>query len=83
MILAFAIRTASERVAGLFGWGVFVGFPPIGIMGSNCMAANELCAPGCMLMGPVDVGLRLGIMDNSHVQSWFTALSKARPARTG
>jgi hypothetical protein len=81
MIRAFAIWTACALGDGFFG-SVFVSATVVGIM-SNCVGAIEPCAPGCTLMGPADIGLRLGIMDNSHEQSWFTAPEQARPARTG
>jgi hypothetical protein len=45
----------------------------MGIRGSNCVGAIELCATGCTLMGPADVGVRLGIMDNSQMLRSFTA----------
>lgn len=73
IILAFATWTASVLVGGFFGCGIFIGFPAIGIMGSNCVGAIELCTTGCTLMGPDDVGLRLGIRDNSRMQRSFTA----------
>jgi hypothetical protein len=38
---------------------------------SNGVGAFELSATGCTLIGPVDVGLRLGIMDNAYRPSWF------------
>ena len=78
MILAFATRTASILGDRFFDSGVFASAPAVGIM-SNCVGTIEPCATGCTLMGPGDVGLRLGIMDNSQMQSSFTAL-KGRAA---
>lgn len=72
MILALATRTACALGDGFFE-RVFVCAPVVGIM-SSCVGAIEPCATGCTLMGSVDVGLRLGIMDNSQMQSSFTAL---------
>ena len=79
MIRAFATRTASVRVDRCFGYGVFSCPPGVGIMGSNGVAAIEPCAPGCTLMGPGDVGLRFGIMNNACVPSLFDAPASARP----
>ena len=73
MIRAFAIWTASALGDRFFGSGVLVSAPTVGIM-HNCVGAIEPCATGCTLIGPVDVGLRLGILDNSQMQSSFTAL---------
>jgi hypothetical protein len=72
MILALATRTACALGDGFFE-RVFVSATVVGII-SSCVGAMEPCATGCTLMGPVDVGLRLGIMDNSQMQSSFTAL---------
>jgi hypothetical protein len=72
MILAFAIWTACALGDGFFESGVFVSATVVGIM-SNCVGAFEPSAPGCTLIGPVDVGLRLGILDNARLPSWFGA----------
>jgi hypothetical protein len=64
MIRAFATRTASALGDGFFDSGVLGSAPVVGIM-SSCVGAVEPCAPGCMFMGPVDVGLLLGMMDNA------------------
>jgi hypothetical protein len=77
MIRAFATRTASALGDRFFESGVSV--PAVGIMGS-WVAAIELCRAGCTLIGPADVGLRFGILDNSQMQSLFTALQ--RPGAT-
>lgn len=74
IILAFAIRTASVLGDRFFGSGV-VSAPAVGIV-SSCIGMIESCATGCTLIGPGDVGLRLGIMDNSHVPRWFDTRSK-------
>lgn len=71
MILALATRTACALGDGFFE-RVLVSATVVGII-SNCVGAIEPCATGCTLMGPVDVGLRLGIMDNSRLASWFGA----------
>jgi hypothetical protein len=74
IILAFAIRTASVLGVCFFECGGFVSASAVGIM-LNCVGAIELCWKGCTLMGPVDVGLFLGITDNSHLSSsfrWFS-----------
>ena len=73
MIRAFAIRTASALVGRFFGYGVFSCPPAAGIMGSSGVGAIEPCATGCMLMGPGDVGLLFGIMNNARVPHWFDA----------
>ncbi|MEA2899035.1 MAG: hypothetical protein QOJ84_4650 [Bradyrhizobium sp.] len=78
MILAFAIRTASVRGDRFFDSGVLVSAPGVGIM-SNCVGAIEPCSTGCMFIGPGDVGLLFGILDNSQMQSSFTVLKKAEP----
>jgi hypothetical protein len=77
MIRAFAIRTACALGDGFFA-SAFVSAPAVGIM-SNCMGAIEPCAPGCTLMGPADVGLRFGILDNAQMQRSFDA--REGPAR--
>jgi hypothetical protein len=77
MIRAFATRTASVLGDGFFGSGVLVSAVVVGIM-SSCVGAIEPCATGCTLMGPGDVGLRLGILDNSQMRSSFTALEPAQ-----
>jgi hypothetical protein len=73
MIFAFATRTASVLGDRFVDSGVFVS--AVGII-SSCVGAIEPCATGCTLMGPVGVGLRLGILDNSQMQSSFTALKR-------
>ena len=72
MILAFATRTASIRGDCFFGSGVLVSVAAVGIMGIG-VAAVEPCSTGCTLMGPVDVGLRLGINDNALPPDLFDA----------
>jgi hypothetical protein len=80
MIRAFAIRTASARGDGFFDGSVFGSVPAVGIM-SSCVGAIELCAPGCTLIGPADVGFRFGILNNPQMQSLFTG--NARPDDNG
>jgi hypothetical protein len=77
IILAFAIRTASVLGDRFFASDVFVSASAVGIM-SNCVGAIEPFSTGCMLMGPVDVGLLLGIMDNAQIQSSFDARKGVR-----
>jgi hypothetical protein len=74
MILAFAARTASALDDGFCGSGVFAS-PAVGIMG-NGMGTIEPWSTGCMLIGPVDVGLLFGIMNNSRPPGWFDARIK-------
>ena len=74
MMRAFAIRTASVLVGRCFGTGAFVCAPAAGIMGSSGVAAIEPCSKGCTLMGPGDVGLRFGIINNARVPRWFCSL---------
>jgi hypothetical protein len=81
MIRALAIRTASVRGDRFSGSGVFVSAAAVGIM-RNGVGTLEPCATGCMFIGPVDVDLRLGIMDNAQMQSSFDALNEAPPPRT-
>jgi hypothetical protein len=64
IIRAFAIRTASVLGDGFFDGDAFVSASAVGIM-RNWVAAVEPCSTGCTLMGPVDVGLFLGIIDNA------------------
>jgi hypothetical protein len=80
MILAFATRTACALGAG-FLERVLVSATVVGII-SNCVGACEPSAAGCTLMGPGDVGLRLGILDNARLASWF-GVGKAPPRATG
>jgi hypothetical protein len=80
MILAFATRIASALDDGFFGSGVLVSAPAVGIM-SNCVGAIEPCSTGCTLMGPVEVGLLFGIMDNSRLPSSFGAREKSGRTR--
>jgi len=78
IIFAFAIRTASILGDRCFGTGIFASALAVGII-SNCVGAIERWAIGCTLMGPGDVGLRLGIMDNSRLPSSFDALKSCKP----
>jgi hypothetical protein len=70
VIRALATRTASVRGDCFFGGGAFVSVPAVGIM-RNCVGAIEPCSTGCMLIGPGDVGLLLGIMDNQRLPGSF------------
>jgi hypothetical protein len=70
IIRAFAIRTASALGVCFFDSRVFVSVSAVGIM-RNCMAAIEPCSTGCTLMGPVDVDLFLGIIDNALLPRSF------------
>jgi hypothetical protein len=71
MILAFATRTACALGDGFFE-RVFASATVVGII-SNCVGAFEPSAAGCTLMGPGDVGLRLGILDNARLARSFDA----------
>lgn len=83
MIRAFAIRTASVLLGRFFGYGVLFCAPAVGIIGSSGVAAIEPCATGCTLMGPGDVGLLFGIIDNARLPSSFDARECPRLAQTG
>ena len=62
VILAFAARIASALVGGFFGCGVFLCFPSAGIKGSTCVGTIEPRSMGCVLIGPMCVGLPLGML---------------------
>jgi hypothetical protein len=79
MIRAFAMRTASVLGDRFSKSGV--SSPAVGIM-SSCVGAIELCGAGCTLIGPADVSLRLSILDNSQMQSLFTALQRPGVGQT-
>jgi hypothetical protein len=78
MIFAFAIRTASDLGDGFFDGELFVSVSIVGLM-CNCVGAMEPCAAGCTLIGPVDVGLFLPIMDNAFLLSSFDGSLKSAP----
>jgi hypothetical protein len=61
-ILALAARTASVLVGCCFGCGAFAGSPAVGIIGSPCVCILEPRS-GCIVIGPVDIGLLLGILN--------------------
>jgi hypothetical protein len=65
VILALAARTASALVGCCFGCGVFAAFPAVGIIGSPCVGI-EPRSRGCIVIGPVDVGLLLGILNTAR-----------------
>jgi hypothetical protein len=75
IIRAFAIRTASVLGVCFFDSRVFGSVSAVGIM-RNCMGAIEPCSTGCTLMGPVDVDLFLGTIDNALLPSSFDRPSK-------
>jgi hypothetical protein len=56
-ILAFAARIASILVGSFFGCSVFLCSPAVGIIGSTCVGIVEPFCMGCVLIGPVGVGL--------------------------
>jgi hypothetical protein len=62
-MVALAARTASALVGCCFGCGVFAAFPAVGIIGSPCVGIIEPRSRGCILIGPVDVGLLSGILN--------------------
>ncbi len=81
MILALAIRTASVLGDCFFGGRGGVSAPAVGIM-SNCVGAIEPCATGCMVIGPVDAAVLLGIIDNARAPSSFDAGNRRTPRVT-
>src|SRR5260370_22376507 len=70
VIFAFAVRTASVRVGCFFGSGAFIAFPTVGIIGNACVGVVAPRLTGCVLMGPVGVGLLLGMI-RQFVAAWF------------
>jgi hypothetical protein len=62
VILALAARIASILVDCWFGSGVFATFLAVGIKGSPCVGI-EPRSRGCIVIGPVDIGLLLGILN--------------------
>src|SRR6266481_6340390 len=64
VIPALAARTASILVGCCFGCGVFAAFPTVGIIGSPCVGI-EPRSTGCIVIGPGDVGLLLGILNTA------------------
>jgi hypothetical protein len=69
IIRAFAIRTASVLGVCFFDSRVFVSVSAVDMR--NCMGAIKPCSTGCTLMGPVDVDLFLGIIDNALLRRSF------------
>jgi len=65
VIVALAARTASALVGFSFGCGVCADFPAIGIIGSPCVRIIEPRSTDCILIGPVGVGLLLGILNTA------------------
>jgi hypothetical protein len=65
IILALAARTASVLVGCCFGCGAFAAFPTVGIIGSPCVGMIEPRSRGCIVIGPVDFGLLLGILNTA------------------
>src|SRR5271165_4285086 len=65
VLLALAARTASVLVGRCFGRGVFAAFPAVGIIGSPCVGAIEPRSRGCIVIGPADFGLFLGILNTA------------------
>jgi hypothetical protein len=61
VIPALAARTASVVVGGCFGCGAFAAVPAAGIIGSPCV--GEPRSMGCIVIGPVDIGFLLGILN--------------------
>ena len=58
----FAARIASALVGGFFGCGAFLCSPTAGIKGSTCVGMIEPRSMGCVLIGPIGVGLPLGML---------------------
>jgi hypothetical protein len=65
VVVALAARTASALVSCCFGCGVFAAFPAAGIIGSPCVGIIEPRSRRCILIGPADVGLLLGILNTA------------------
>ena len=53
------------RPCWLFFGGVVFCSPTVGIIGSTCVGIVELFSTGCVLIGPVAVGLPLGMLDTA------------------
>jgi hypothetical protein len=64
------MRTASALVDCFFG-AAFDVLLIVGIMGSDWAGAIERCSTGCMLMGPVTIRSRPGILDNAVPTNLF------------
>jgi hypothetical protein len=59
-IFAFAARSTSDLIGCFFGCGVLFCSPTIGILGGTCIGIVETFLTGCVLIGPVGVGLLSG-----------------------
>jgi hypothetical protein len=80
IILALAARTASVLVGCCFGCGGFAAFPTLGIIGSTCVGRIEPRSMGCVLIGPVGVGLLLSILGTAS-RSVTMFVRSQQPAR--
>jgi hypothetical protein len=67
-----AVPTASVRVGCFFGCAALVAFRAVGIIGVGIIEPRSM---GCILIGPVDVDLVLGIIDNAFVPNLFDRFS--------
>jgi hypothetical protein len=67
VILAFAVRTASDLVDFCFCCGAFVTFPIVRVI--ICAGMIEARSIGCVLIGPV--GLFWSMVDNSLLPDLF------------
>jgi len=66
-----AARIASVLVGCCFGAGVFAAVRAVGIIGVGRIEPRRT---GCILIGPVDGDLLLGMIGNSLVQNLFPSL---------
>jgi len=64
VILALAARIASVLVGCCFGAGVFAAVVAVGIIGVGNVEPRWT---GCIRIGPVDVDLLSGMIDNAFV----------------
>jgi len=65
VILAFTERIASILVGSFFDCGAFFGSPAVGIRGRAGVGMVAPFAMGCVLIGPVGVGLLLCILNTA------------------
>src|ERR1700730_6401187 len=66
VIPALAARTASISVGCRFGCGVLAVFPTVGMIGNPCVGIIEPRSRGCIVIGPVDFGFLLGILNTAR-----------------
>lgn len=80
VVLASATRTASGPVGRCLACGAFAASPTVGVTGSPCVCIFEPRS-GCIVMGPVDVGLLLDILNtvSGSMRIGTAALSGRHP----